>query len=147
MQLQQSAVFRYMREQPEAMKDVLRRGAHTAEELAAFHRDGFVVFPGIMHDEAAARFREELLSIEQSRDAGGPCEVSAAAYLAMSPDQRAAARTREQRAAARDSVGPHQFGPASNRSGVQGAHLNPLGLFILMTPLGLFLRSTSIPFI
>ena len=32
----------------------------------------------------------------------------------------------------------------SNRSGVQGAHLNPLGLFL--NPLGLCLR-TSIPFI
>jgi hypothetical protein len=31
-----------------------------------------------------------------------------------------------------------------NRQGVQGAHLNPLGLFL--NPLGLFLR-TSIPFI
>ena len=34
--------------------------------------------------------------------------------------------------------------PGSNRWGVQGAHLNPLGLFL--NPLGLFLR-TSIPFI
>ena len=37
-----------------------------------------------------------------------------------------------------------QSGPGSNRQGVQGAHLNPLGLFL--TTLGLFLR-TSIPFI
>ena len=36
------------------------------------------------------------------------------------------------------------FVAGRNRQGVQGAHLNPLGLFL--TPLGLFLR-TSIPFI
>ena len=34
--------------------------------------------------------------------------------------------------------------PGSNRQGVKGAHLNPLGLFL--SPLGLFLR-TSTPFI
>ena len=44
------------------------------------------------------------------------------------------------------SAGFHWFQcqAGSNRQGVQGAHLNPLGLFL--NPLGLFLR-TSIPFI
>ena len=37
-----------------------------------------------------------------------------------------------------------EFLSGRNRQGVQGAHLNPLGLFL--NPLGLFLR-TSIPFI
>ena len=64
--------------QPEqGMMDVLKRDAHTAEELAAFHRDGFVVFPAVMHEEARRAFRDELFSIEQSFDANGPCAMSA----------------------------------------------------------------------
>ena len=59
------------------MMDVLKRDAHMAEELAAFHRDGFVVFPAIMHEEARRAFRDELFSIEQSFDANGSCEMSA----------------------------------------------------------------------
>ena len=87
---------------------VLRREAHTPDELETFHRDGYVIFPDIMLDEARVRFREELLSIEQSFDARGPCEISAPAYLAMSEEQRA--RTRD----LRNSITPHQFGPLRN---------------------------------
>lgn len=87
---------------------VLRRDSHTAEELAAFHRDGYVIFQGVMTSEARTRFREELLTIEQSYDANGSCELSAPAYLAMSEQQRANARD------PRNSITPHQFGPLRN---------------------------------
>ena len=87
---------------------VLRRDAHTADELEAFHRDGYVIFPDIMLDEARVLFRQELFSIEQSFDAKGPCEMSAPAYLAMSEKQRA--QTRDPR----NSITPHQFGPLRN---------------------------------
>ena len=42
------------------------------------------------------------------------------------------------------AAGYHRLVPGSNRSGVQGAHMNTPGLF--WNPLGLFLR-TSIPFV
>lgn len=87
---------------------VLRRDAHTAEELETFHRDGYVIFPGIMLDGARVTFRAELLSIEQRIDANGPCEISAPRYLAMSEVKRAQARD------ARNSITKHQFGPLRN---------------------------------
>lgn len=87
---------------------VLRRDAHTTEEMEAFHRDGYVIFPGIMYDGARATFHDELLGIEQTFDASGPCEISAPRYLAMSEGQRAQARD------PRNSIAPHQFGPLRN---------------------------------
>ena len=41
------------------MEPVLRRDAHTQEELRRFHADGFVVFPGILTDDATHGFRRE----------------------------------------------------------------------------------------
>lgn len=85
------------------MKGVLRREVHTTEELDTFHRDGFVVYPAILTDEATALLRTELLSVHQTRNADGPgCDESAASYVALSPEERVRVH------------GGHMFGPLRN---------------------------------
>lgn len=81
---------------------VLRRDRHTAAELQRFHDDGFVAFPGVLTDAASAAFRAELLGLHQTRNASGCADESAAAYCALTPEERLATH------------GGHMFGPLRN---------------------------------
>eukprot|EP01051_Picozoa_sp_SAG22_P007894 SAG22_NODE_574_length_8996_cov_12.163875_1_plen_216_part_00 len=102
---------------------VLQRAAHTAGELETFHRLGYVVFPGVMRPEAAAAFREELLTLKQTRSAdGADVRLDAAAFLALPAEERAELND------PKNALGAHQFGPVRNwdaKGAVGDALLDP----------------------